>query len=95
MVRSCLNATLNGNTSKSFSTPGKSNLEILMGLLTVENPNPDSKNTPKLSRQPKLPYLHRFIARRKLFTDSSLRLALQFTCTQIGLKSFDMAQIYI
>ncbi len=87
------NATL-GTHLNSFQRGNNQFRDIIGNYWTEENPNPDAKY-PKISSATQVTVSERFIEDASYLRIRSLRLAYNFPVKQMGLKGFDMAQLYI
>ncbi len=87
------NATL-GTHLNSFQRGNNQFKDIIGNYWTEENPNPDAKY-PKISSATQVTVSERFIEDASYLRIRSLRLAYNFPVKQMGLKGFDMAQLYI
>jgi TonB-linked SusC/RagA family outer membrane protein len=88
-----LNAT-NGTHLNSFQRGTNQFKDLIGNYWTEENPDPNAKY-PKISRGTAITMSDRFIEDASYLRIRSLRLAYNLPVDQIGLKGFDMAQIYI
>lgn len=87
------NAT-NGTSLNSFQR-GNNQLKDIMGnYWTTENPDPNAKY-PKISAATQITGSERFIEDGSYLRVKSLRLAYNLPVEKLGLKIFDLAQIYI
>lgn len=87
------NAT-NGSTLNSFQR-GTNQLKDIMGnYWTTENPDPNAKY-PKISAATQITGSERFIEDGSYLRVKSLKLAYNLPVKKMGLKIFDMAQVYV
>ena len=87
------NATL-GTHLNSFQRGNNQFKDIIGNYWTEENPDPNAKY-PKISSATQVTVSERFIEDASYLRIRSLRLAYNLSIKQIGLKGFDMAQIYV
>jgi TonB-linked SusC/RagA family outer membrane protein len=86
------NAT-GGTHLNSFQRGNNQFRDIIGNYWTTENPDPNAKY-PKISSATQVTVSDRFIEDASYLRIRSLRLAYNLPLQQIGLKGFDMAQIY-
>lgn len=87
------NAT-NGTHLNSFQRGNNQFRDIIGNYWTEENPDPNAKY-PKLSSATQITVSERFIEDASYLRIKSMRLAYNFPVSEIGLKGFDMAQLYV